>query len=710
MSNKATQDFIRSLISYNEETGAFHQQVVKNFSSNSDLSNVSCVIPGVTYHPEIKVVIDFMSYFTIDFNPQGDTIAKRSRLVLPSVLLDRAKSLANFWAYYFNDAAFADASLEKTLEKISDTDVRSDIKGNQKQYITVVKKVLEKLNKDNEEEANKFINHILNMFITDIQIERNLKDIGNCSITFRDNIYQTHNAAIQHRDTLFFKSFCNVLNQLFSPMLPVSVWAKGRIYPTKWFPIFTGYIFQTTPADKEGFTTFTVICKDVLELARISTEMVNPALCVFEQIKKQDTIQLYSQPFYNKSMWEIATLMFQGGKMDTSENSSTGQTDKRSNKNDTTSASSGSIQFHQLANNIRVINQENALFSELNKQATLDYNNQTNLNSFLTKLRHYKYVLLWGEDVSPYKNWSFASPKNFTSQFTSRYEILKLAAQRGYLEFYADGAGNVRIHPMRLSNKFFENDAMYVRTFEQNTTKLPKDFSSATIITPHETLSSNKLFDIQNMATFLRIGGSPAEFGTTNEDYATQFDILGSYVDRQLISKYGFRMSEIIEETYHYNPTVKGKKGTYKFLDLAARELLRYRNGELYTRTTNIVFRPELELANPIYFTDSKEVFYVQSITHNISIGGSATTTINCNFGRSENELPPMLWDFIVAEQKMFVSGTPKDVATGNLAEFFEQELNKYPYSAAEADIFSNENLKWAGLEDSMGDPTKTSK
>lgn len=707
MDSLSTQELIESLVSYDDKTGALHQRRIEGFSSSPDLKDVPCLIPSCTYHPHIKVVIDFTSTYTVDFNPQGTSISTGRRLVQKEILLDRALTLAKFWAYYFNDAAFADTSMERTLSLISDTDKRDSIKGNQQKYSSIVSDILKKMYQNNEEAANLFINNIVNMFITDVQIERSTREIGSCNVTMRDNFSQIINPDTGHRETLFFKSVSSVLNQLFSPMLPISVWARGRLYPTKWFPIFTGYIFQAAPADKEGFTTLTLTCRDALELARISTEMVNPALCVVHQLKKQDTVQLYSQPFYNESMWEIAQKMFMGGKVDNNSNATTGKQDKSSSKSDKTSTTSDALTFSELGN-FKVINQNDSKFTGRYASTVIPFNEQTNIQAFLTQLRTTRFVLLWGEDITPYKTWNFASPKTFTSQFSSRYEILKLAAQRGYLDFYADGAGNIKIHPMRLSNKFFLNDAIYVNPSSVET-KINKDFLGVNIITPHETLSYNKLFDIQNLATFIRIGGAPPELGPINEEIATAVDTLGSYTDQLLIEKYGFRYLEIMDETFNFNPTVKGQKGTYKFFDLAAREFLKYKNGELYTCTANIVFRPELELANPIYFTNSKEIFYIQSITHNITIGGAATTTVNCNFGRSENEIPPMLWDFIIATQKIFIAGEDKAEAVisgDNLAQFFEQELNRFKYPATEADAEGYKNIKWAGFRTVWGNPS----
>jgi hypothetical protein len=638
---------------------------VTPFTSAPELSNLSYMIPKETYRPEVKIAIDFMHKYSLDFEDESGKIGYGVRLVDKDVLLNRAEQLFNFCSYYFGSSQYSDTAGKKSQDMSS---------------AELLKKIRSNLSTINEEKANIFINTILNYFVTDIAVTRSIKDIGTCSITLKDNPDISN---ITECSTLFFDSSYNIINQILTPMLPITIWAKGRIYDSYWFPIFTGFLFQISPQNTGGFSSVTIHGRDGLELARTSYEMINPALINYRAFKAQNTINIFSQPFYNQSMKKIIEMTIQGGKLNDVLNDKTGQRDKDTAPKDNTTATKDGLEFSKLGNyNFR---SDTNLFEkgpDLYFYIPLKSTEVTD-SIFINKLRYPKNVTLWGENITPYKGLNFASPKTYTSDFSSRFDIISGAAQNTYMDFYVDAFGNIRVHPMRLSNKFFEYESLSVNDkFSEK-----KAFPNVYIIGPQETTMTNTLFNIQNVITYIRVGGLLAEFGTTTPENSIETDMLGVAVDTAYMAKYGFRLCETDLQCINYNFIINKEGKTYKLLDLAARELLKYKNGELYTRNDSIIFRPELELANPIYFVDTQDVFYLQSITHNITIGQSATTTINCNFGRKVHELPPMLWDFVVANQKLynFYSGSgtwrpsAEEMINGmDLAKYYQQEMDRY--------------------------------
>ena len=664
------------------------QQEITGYSEITELASIPCIIPSQTYNPKIKVVIDFMSQFTLDFVEAGKDPAKGERLVTPDLLLRYAKDLCNFWAYYFNNA-FLPSVTENTF-----TNARAAIQSKNAALNQFFTDTLKKLNANNEEEANIFINQIINLFVTGVQVQRSIKDIGTCALTLRDNFSvaapKLGASGSGRRDTLFFQGVSSILNQLFSPLLPIAVWAKGRLYPDKWFPIFTGYIFQLLPSEQDGFTTIVLQCRDALELARISSENINPAILQYRQIKSQNALQLYSNAFYQQTLTQIVTTMFLGGKaQETIEDTiDILQAQTYNPKKDPRSTSTSSIKFNQLGDYIVKASSFDYAYPHGHNDNPIDNNHASDLKIFLDRFNLRPQVFIWGENITPYKMFSMASPKTFHTQFSTRYDILKAAATFVYFDFYADAYGNIQFHPMKFANKFFMSDAIYADVSNKQQT-LPKDYPSTYIVSPHETLKTNTLFNLQGLVTYLRLGGA---FPTLQpgEENAILINYLGVAADTVYMKKYGFRMCEVYDEVFNYNPRIETgtPSETFRFLDLCARELLKYKNGELWTRTTEIVFRPEIELANPILFTDLNQVFYIQSISHNISIGGTATTTINCNFGRAENESPPMLFDFLVTNQKIWSykrSEGPEPDYT-QLAALFKAEADRYVFPFSEAD------------------------
>ena len=109
-------------------------------------------------------------------------------------------------------------------------------------------------------------------------------------------------------------------------------------------------------------------------------------------------------------------------------------------------------------------------------------------------------------------------------------------------------------------------------------------------------------------------------------------------------------------------------------------------NSELVSTQSTIIFRPELELARPMYYTDTDDVFYIQSIDHTININGDATTTVNGNFGRKEKDIPPDLHNFLLATESIVNTAgklaTPPPTLEQILAQFpnvedAQEELNR---------------------------------
>jgi hypothetical protein len=75
-----------------------------------------------------------------------------------------------------------------------------------------------------------------------------------------------------------------------------------------------------------------------------------------------------------------------------------------------------------------------------------------------------------------------------------------------------------------------------------------------------------------------------------------------------------------------------------KRLDAFADIYLRYLNSRAYSGSVSLVLRPELVPAKPIYIADRDEVFYIDTVTHSITVGGSASTELSLVYGRKSAE------------------------------------------------------------------------
>jgi hypothetical protein len=97
-----------------------------------------------------------------------------------------------------------------------------------------------------------------------------------------------------------------------------------------------------------------------------------------------------------------------------------------------------------------------------------------------------------------------------------------------------------------------------------------------------------------------------------------------------------------------------------------------------------MVLRPELEIANPVLFTESNEVFYIQGLVHSITVGGEATTTLTCNLGRQYNQRPPDLCNFMMTNEFFYKTTNANDTNpySDDLLDKFLKEQDNFmlPY------------------------------
>jgi hypothetical protein len=247
---------------------------------------------------------------------------------------------------------------------------------------------------------------------------------------------------------------------------------------------------------------------------------------------------------------------------------------------------------------------------------------------------------------------------------------------------------------MRTGNDFLVYDIIWAwnNTWSTNQKKLfthKDNFPSMQIIGEEETTSASSRFNVEELITFLRISGQMATINPIAES-----DLLGLYgmaIDKKLMSRYGYRRHELQNPLLNFQQYLPGPNNkVYKYTDLLAKAMLQYVNGELYTTTRSIIFRPEIKLARPTLLPYDNEIFYVQSIAHNISINGDATTTVNANFGRKVKEPPFDLMNYMLMGEKVYQLGKRSEhipVLKANptpaeVQEFYAEnfELNQIPF------------------------------
>lgn len=598
------------------------------------------ITPDRLYRPEVYVTFDFSYQFT---DPRQEVPTKPA--VSDDTIKRSAQDMAKYFSYYF-EYPLSKGTAEKEYQR------------------TELAKTFSKVRKGefSTKEYVQFINFIINFFLTSVSVSRSLKEIGSASVDLRDV-----NFIGQEANSLLFNRMEGIFDQLFVPNVYMRIWARGRIYNEWYFPIFSGYTVRTTSSSNQGFNSLTVYSKDVLELARLSQEMINPALIQVEQSRRQN-INIFAKPLYGIDHFDIFFKMFHGGLLRWDPNAGTfagiedileNGTKQRPQNTPSSSYWFQSLERFKLSSDIpnfkdqlvtpfdvaerRGIHKENFSLDKA-VEYTLGKNANNNRSKDI-------YTVAWGHSMTPYRQFGTQGVKTTMSEYDSRLAILRKSAETVYYELYTDAWGNVQYHPMRLANDYLTYDII-----SADLGRHEDIFPYVNIVQPEEVFQSSQSIDVENLITECRVRGEPAIEGVDSNQIFSQTNLVGLYRSVDLQKRFGRRFKEYVNTLFNFNPDIpigtSGKK--VPFLKLAAASLLNYLNAELHTYDAALVFRPELELGRPIMVFPDRQVFYLQSIEHSIQIGGQATTSISCNFGREFGDPPPDLMNFMIMSQKVY--------------------------------------------------------
>lgn len=627
------------------------------------------VIPDQVYKPEVRIAIDFAH--AVRAEKEGEPAV---RVVSEAVLQRFVKNSYNFVMRYFN-TIFASgtgaADIAAVLREKPPTD---------------------------SDEIILFINDVINYFLTTVSIERSVNSIGVASFKLK-GIKNTQSTRGNFR--LFFDSMWTILDQLFVPMLPVRIWAKGRLYPDWWFSIYDGYIITTSTSDEQGYVEYTITCRDVLEFARFTVEMTHPGLNPVGEKKerKRSYFQILKKQWYNYDHFSIISLLAAGS------DSLLYAPDVPEGFVGTPEAEARDRKFKSMfpAESLADFTPESIISGDFSNpnidgltrayQHIAIHKDDFGRNKRLEQVRHVftasskhagtqRNIIFWGHKITPYRVFQFVSPQFFDSTFSNRLDMMLDVAKRSYFNIYIDGSGNLQYHPMRLNNEFLSVAAMGGKNFNDNA--IMRAFPYAQVIGQEEIINTASVFNSENLITYYIISGALAV--PSKGAGSKQVGLYGTAEIKFLSDKFGYRRFEEENPLFNKQVIIDG----IKFLDMYAAIRLAFLNAELYTRSTELVFRPELELASPVLYPHEGQVFYVTNITHNITIGGAATTSINTNMGRLDRQPPPDFMSFLYGSE-LIKEGMDSDDLSAIFSSVLAQ-LEKY-YSIMQSDLVTQVDL-----------------
>lgn len=451
-----------------------------------------------------------------------------------------------------------------------------------------------------------------NKYITSIQTDLNVDSSpGSASISLS---VPRHSV-----DDFYFEG-----EPLITPMMEIEIFAKGYYLVEgvpQYYPIFWGLVTEVTDAYSGGEHTFSINCADILKWWELCKMNVNPA---FTEAVGQGGRSIFGNVFFGMNpydvIWTLAQQSFGDVVVGTGSLTSL-INEKNPNFKNTFRTALGDImqywnqRFSKIRSNLMLYGTTgNAVRGDV-IQAAYQNKKSTFGKPFASQLvRQANGGATAQMDFDPTDpsvvafrtQGSQAGQVNFwQTEYQTKLELANASKEAIGFEFYMDVTGDIVFKPPFYNLDVLSNKPV---SWIQDIDVIDWDFSDseAEVVTQIQ-LQGNYTGNID--------WGMPEE--------ATPYT---SVTDYHLLRRYGWR-----SQTYNSEFLADPKLMFYVGLDL----LDRY-NSKRHRGTVNIPLRPELRLGFPIYVAPKDQIWYIQGISHNISYGQRAQTTLTLTAKRNK--------------------------------------------------------------------------
>ncbi len=454
----------------------------------------------------------------------------------------------------------------------------------------------------------------INKYITNIQIDLNVDSApGSASLSL-----SVPRASI---DDFYFDG-----NPVITPMMEVEIFAKGYYLLEgipQYYPIFWGLVTEVNDAYSGGAHTISISCADILkwwELCKVDTNpgltagpsQAGPSLFgnVFAGMNPYDVIfQLASQSFGDTI---VAT-----GSLATSYKEQAQQVTFDTTLSDITMY--WQSRFGSIRNNLLMYGMSgvavrgDTLYSQYPHVPKATGQNPSHLISNAIRVAN-------GGQDSGQAQFDPSSPNVtafraqfsnsgigiFTAEYSTKLEIANTCKECIGYEFFMDVDGSIVFKP-----PFYNLDVLANKPLSwiQDIDIIDWDFSESEA----------------EVITQIIMQGS-LDGGPTSIDAPATIAPQVAVTDYHLLRKYGWR-----SQTHNAEFLNDSKLMFYYGLDLLDRL-----NSRRHRGTVTIPLRPELRLGFPVYVAPKDQMWYVSGISHNISFGSRATTTLTLTAKRTK--------------------------------------------------------------------------
>jgi len=531
------------------------------------------------------------------------------------------------------------------------------------------------IDKEDKNKVFSLFSLFVNFFISSVSVRRTRTDMSSATI----RLY------FKKGEDIFYDAMKNVLDQVFFPLCPIRIFMQGRFVESM-LSVFTGFISNVSYAEEPNFKSIVITCYDISKLLILNPVNINPGVAdihkfnaVFKNVKDQEElnlrVRLFSQYFTLQSYRVIINTLINGNlTIDLEMAKQIGIPENL-------------LPLLQQVNINGIYN-----ISEFKAQTPI-ISTSVQQDSFFVKNFIFKpavalrpQLIIWGDDFIPYFDLSAATIENFNSEYKSRWEIIKETSERIFFDFYATSWGDFHTHPYRFHPHFMQYDLFNVKG-EPAKFKFTEDNKippSVYILTADEMLNLDITFNETNYLTAYDIVGQLPFIGEGQQEFTTLLLMGSDTVSSRIMSQLGLRYkrefypllnklavgsgSDIIEDTkpleeeinslyaagrnieafvkqqeliekLKKNTTVLEKNQRSKnALDVYAAERLKFHNSSLFNGSATLILRPEMDIAKPCYVPDKDLLFYIDEVTHEITVGSSATTTISFAYGHKPTE------------------------------------------------------------------------
>lgn len=428
----------------------------------------------------------------------------------------------------------------------------------------------------------------------------------------------------------------------FGPMSEVEIFMKGRFtveQEPRYYQVFWGFIESVTEDYSDGVHTLSYSCCDILRWWAVMVVNVHPsAIAQAWNPNEQPGVGLVARYFGENPYSIIYSLTQTMGALQHPDSFVVEKTLQRRSEQPQTSPTAGvgvqpgavnnpekttptgdviaerhqdmifywQKRFNQIGKAVRIFGMDGIRLTkdDINYRSQINANNRAFMSA--TPFTDYRVAISdYVSTVTPFPNFSGTS-NAVQSDYKSKLDIAKEVAEFIHYEFYMDVTGEVIFKPPFYNLDVRKNIALNIDD---------KDIISYSI-SESET----------NIYTRCDVYGSLV----TGVDFANKSRPLGWSMDQKLARQYGMR---------HKSLTVAWLNDSIA-CHLYATQWLDMNNAKRVTGSVTIVGRPEVRLGYPIYIASRDAFYYVRSISHNLSVGGTFTTRIDFEGVRRKFKVP----------------------------------------------------------------------